>query len=465
MVMDDKQITKTTGIVDYWNQVSNAAADTIKHLDDVSIKSALYKVCEIHESKILAHIPQVGMGELYSLLDADLNELMYAEVAKIEAGDLVTLFPLGSTDKLSLDCKIKRTQIAHTLLMGDYLQGKVLDGFGNIIHQFTETDAESNADTERIELNDQLTVPIPFDRKLIYKQFVTGVKALDMMTPCGFGQRLLICAQPGVGKTTLLQLIAGTAHIDLVIVNLIGERGREVNEFFLSLDDEVKKKTIFVISTADKPNIERVKSLYTSHIIASWFRNRGRKVLLLVDSLTRFARSLREVSLANGAMIVRSYTNTVFSALPQILEVAGTNDVGSITSLYTALFEDESLGNDPLIEEVKSITDGHIVLSRKIANAGRYPAISFLESISRLAPQITNSQHMEILKKILAVYSSYSEFELLIKLGEYTEGTNADIDLVIKQFKQLNEFFNQSKPGNYQDIAGVLQDLQHMLGL
>lgn len=450
-------------LINYWDEVSASCANCIAQLDGVSTKFALYKVCAIHESKILAHIPQVKMGELYALLDEDLQELMYAEVAQIEAGDLVTLFPLGSTAKLSLQCRIRRLHISHTLLMGDYLRGKVLDGFGNIIYQFSETPANVDETTESVVLNDKLTVPVPFDRKLIYKQFVTGVKALDLMIPCGIGQRLVVCAQPGVGKTTLMQLIAGTANIDLVIINLIGERGREVNEFFVSLDDDIKHKTIFVISTADKSNVERVKSLYTSHIIASWFRSRGRNVLLLVDSLTRFARALREVSLANGAMIVRSYTNTVFSALPQILEVAGTSDVGSITGLYTALFEDESLGNDPLIEEVKSITDGHIVLSRKIGNAGRYPAISFLESISRVAQQVTTSRHMELLRKVLAVYSSYAEFELLIRLGEYVEGTNPEIDAVIKQYKQLNIFFNQSKPGDYSDINTVLHDLEAIL--
>ena len=455
-------------VVDKWNQIAENVSANLTNNKNSSPHLFHYKIHEIHESKVITYIPTASIGEFYLITDQNLSPVMLAEVIKIEKNHLITLLPLGATTKLSLQYRIESEPVSYKVAVGTHLKGKVLDGFGNILHEFVSSE-EVNDDledhSEQICLNSELVVPVPFKRKIIDTTFVTGVKGIDLMTPCGVGQRLLVCAQPGVGKTTLINLIAQSARMDIVIINLIGERGREVNEFFDSLEESVKEKSIFIISTADRPNVEKVKSLFTSHIIAAWFRSKGYRVLLLVDSLTRFARALRETSLSNGAIVVRNYTNIVFSVLPQVLEIAGTDEFGSITALYTALFEGESLSNDPLIEEIKSITDGHLVLSRKIANSGRYPAISFLESISRIVSQLATPHHLALIKKIINVYNSYSEFELLIKLGEYETGSNKEIDMVIQQYQQLNNFFSQSVPGNYSTIEDLIKQLESSINL
>lgn len=420
-----------------------------------------FAITEIHEYKLLSQIHGVKIGDTLRIIDARFNHLLFCEVIKIEDGDLVTLFPLGDTKNLSRQCLIQKTNGEFNIKIGNYLFGKIINGFGEVITTIAEN---QTFDYEEIALNSVLQVPNFSDKSIINEQFITGVKALDIMTPVGYGQRMLICAQPGVGKTTTMNMLAQSDRMDVVIVNLIGERGREINELLQVMGKNLLRKTIMVVSTSDRPFLEQVKSLYTAHAIANYYRQKGCNVLLLIDSITRFARAMREVSLGAGALLVRGYTSSVFAALPRIMEMAGKMESGSITTFYTALFEAESNSNDPLVEEVKSITDGHIVLSRKIAANGRYPAVDFLDSISRVQDNVINKEQLALLRKVQLVYAEYKDLELLIKLGEYEEGSDQHTDAIIQCYRELNKMFSQNNYLEYETTDGILTECQQLLG-
>lgn len=273
---------------------------------------------------------------------------------------------------------------------------------------------------------------------------ITGVRAIDAMTPVGKGQRIGIFSGSGVGKSTLLGMIARNTKADINVIALIGERGREVREFIESdLGPEGLKRSVIIVSTSNTPPLARVKGAYVATAVAEYFRNQGKDVMLLFDSVTRFARSQREIGLAVGEPpATRGFTPSVFSILPKLLERCGTSDKGTITGFYTILVDGDDL-DEPVSDNVRGILDGHIVLSRKLAEGYHYPAIDVLNSLSRLSTKITSIEEQQAVGKIRKLLAVYTEAEDLINVGAYAEGSSPDIDLAIEKIEEIREFLQQ----------------------
>jgi flagellum-specific ATP synthase len=287
--------------------------------------------------------------------------------------------------------------------------------------------------------------PDPLKRKIIDEVLPLGVKAVDSMLTVGKGQRIGIFAGSGVGKSTLLGMFARNTRADVNVIALIGERGREVREFIeRDLGEEGLKRSVLVVATSDKPALIRKKAAKTATAIAEYFRDKGKDVLLMMDSLTRFSMAQREIGLASGEPPVsRGYTPSVYSEMPKLLERAGNSDVGSITGLYTVLVDGDDF-NEPISDTARSILDGHIMLSRKMAHKNHYPAIDILQSISRVMSQIVTSDHKKAAGMLKNVMATYQEAEDLINIGAYKNGSNPDIDYAISKIGQVNEFLMQA---------------------
>jgi type III secretion protein N (ATPase) len=281
-------------------------------------------------------------------------------------------------------------------------------------------------------------------RELITKPITLGVRSLDGLLTCGEGQRMGIFAAAGGGKSTLLSQIIRNTTADIVVLSLIGERGREVREFLeRDLGEEGVKRSVTVIATSDRPAMERLKCAYIATAIAEFFRDQGLKVLLLMDSVTRFARALREIGLAAGEPPTRrGFPPSVFATLPKMMERAGCSDKGSITALYTVLVEGDDM-TEPVADETRSILDGHIILSRKLGAANHYPAVDVLASVSRLFTAITSKEHQAMAGRIRNLMSKYQEVELLVRIGEYKKGSDAAADEAIAKIDAIHQFLKQ----------------------
>jgi flagellum-specific ATP synthase len=312
-----------------------------------------------------------------------------------------------------------------------------LDGLGNPIDG-SELNCTSFYEAEAMP-------PDPLKRKIIDEVLPLGVKAVDSMLTVGKGQRIGIFAGSGVGKSTLLGMFARNTRADVNVIALIGERGREVREFIeRDLGEEGLKRSVLVVATSDKPALIRKKAAKTATAIAEYFRDKGKDVLLMMDSLTRFSMAQREIGLASGEPPVsRGYTPSVYSEMPKLLERAGNSDVGSITGLYTVLVDGDDF-NEPISDTARSILDGHIMLSRKMAHKNHYPAIDILQSISRVMSQIVTSDHKKAAGMLKNVMATYQEAEDLINIGAYKNGSNPDIDYAISKIGQVNEFLMQA---------------------
>src|SRR5205823_1968716 len=284
-----------------------------------------------------------------------------------------------------------------------------------------------------------LLPPHPLKRQRINQVFQTGIKAIDTFTPCGRGQRLGIFSGSGVGKSTLLGMIASQAEADVNVIALIGERGREVREFLeRDLDDAGRKKSVVVVATSNEPALNRVKGAFLAVAIAEYFRDAGQNVLLMMDSVTRFAMAQREIGLAVGEPPTsRGYTPSVFSLLPQLLERAGAGEQGSITGLFTVLVEADDM-NEPIGDAARSILDGHIVLSRKLASAGHYPCVEVLDSVSRVAPAITTPEQRAAATELRKLLAAHRDAKDLIEIGAYVAGTNPLVDRAVAQQDDIN---------------------------
>jgi flagellum-specific ATP synthase len=321
--------------------------------------------------------------------------------------------------------------------VGDALKGRVIDALGNPLD-----------DKGPIEANDGINLhtppPHPLKRQRIRDAFRTGIKAIDTFTPCGRGQRLGIFAGSGVGKSTLLGMIASQAEADVNVIALIGERGREVREFIeKDLDEAGRRKSVVVVATSNQPAIARLKGAFVAMAIAEHFRDAGKNVLLMMDSVTRFAMAQREIGLAVGEPpATRGYTPSVFSLLPQLLERAGAGEQGSITGLFTVLVEADDM-NDPIADAVRSILDGHIVLTRELATQNHYPAIDVLESVSRLTRDLTSPEQQEVASRARETVAIHRKNQDLINIGAYPAGTNPAIDLSIHLHEPLKTFLRQ----------------------
>jgi len=384
----------------------------------------------IHASGVQAHV-----GELCELVTPGEPPLL-AEVVGFTGGTAI-LTPLGPTTGLSALTEVIPSGRGHVCPVGDGLLGRVLNALGEPIDSAGPLDALAHVPVHREPLN-------PLQRKMIERPLHTGIRAVDGLLTLGEGQRVGVFAPPGIGKSTLLGMLARGSTADVNVIALIGERGREVKEFLEhNLGAAGLARTVMVVSTSDRPPMERIKSAYVATTIAEHFRDQGQRVLLVVDSLTRFARAQREIGLASGEPPTRrSYPPSIFSMLPQLLERAGPGLRGSITAVYSVLTEGDE-ENDPIAEEVRSILDGHIVLSRKLAAANHFPAIDVLGSVSRVMTQIVPREHRAAAAQFRALMARHQELEMLIQIGEYQAGSDALADRAIESRTAMQAFLTQ----------------------
>ena len=349
--------------------------------------------------------------------------------------------------------------------VGESLKGRVIDGLGNPL------DGKGDVRPEQ-EVSTHLAPPHPLRRQRIGKVFQTGIKAIDTFMPCGRGQRLGIFAGSGVGKSTLLGMLASQSDSDVNVIALIGERGREGRECLeKDLDDAGRKKSVVIVATSNEPALARLKGAFMAMAIAEFFRDRGQNVLLMMDSVTRFAMAQREIGLAVGEPpATRGYTPSVFSLLPQLLERAGTGETGSITGLFTVLVEADDM-NDPIADSVRSILDGHIVLTRDLATQNHYPAIDVLESVSRLTRDLTTLDQQALAGGAREAMAVYRKNQDLINIGAYPLGSNSHIDRAIRLHEPLNRFLKQDvnegveAPESWQRLAQTIQQAEATAGI
>lgn len=396
------------------------------------------KVLQVVGSMIKAYVPGVKIGELCTLHNPnDQNDALAEVVGFVQDAALLT--PLGEVNGISSSTQVIPSGRTHSVPVGMGLLGRVLDGLGNVSD--VETKGTFEPETYYPVYADP---PPPMTRKPIDKPISLGLRALDGLLTCGEGQRLGIFAAAGGGKSTLLAQIIRNTEAEITILALIGERGREVREFVeKDLGEEGLKHSVLVIATSDRSSTERLKAAYVATSVAEYFRDKGKKVLLLMDSVTRFGRAQREIGLAAGEPPTRrGFPPSVFSTLPKLMERAGQSEKGSITALYTILVEGDDM-TEPIADETRSILDGHIILSRKLASANHYPAIDILASISRCMNAIIDKEHKAAAGKFRSLLAKYQEVELLLRIGEYKKGNDAETDEAIDKMPQLNEFLRQ----------------------
>jgi ATP synthase in type III secretion protein N len=386
-----------------------------------------------------ASIPQVRLGEICHLVDPVTGHTVMAEVVGL-ADDLAVLTPIGDLTGLSSASEVVPTGAELQVPVGAGLFGRVINALGEPI------DGGPWPPRDIDGLFPVMAQPVaPFARQLIDVPIQLGIRALDGLLTCARGQRIGIFGEPGTGKSTLLADIVHGTDADVVVLGLIGERGREVREFAeRHLGPAERRRTIVVAATSDRPAMERIKAAHVATAIAERFRDRGAHVLLLMDSITRFARAQREVGLAAGEPGTRrGFPPSLFAALPRLLERAGPAANGSITAIYTILVEGE-IGLDPVAEEVQAILDGHIILSSELARRNHFPAIDVLRSRSRLMDAVVPPEHRADAARLRELLARHAEVELLVRVGEYQRGTDAVADEAISKIGRINGFLRQS---------------------
>lgn len=409
----------------------NTAIDHCKSMNMIG------KVVQIVGLVIECNGPNVSMGELcYVHSHFEDVEPLPAEVVGFREG-YVLLMPLGETKGIGPGCQVVSAQKVLQVKVGPELLGRVIDGLGNPI------DGKGPILCQK-EYPIQADPPAPLERPVIKDSLYVGVRAIDGLITMGQGQRIGIMAGSGVGKSTLLSMIARNTEADISVIALVGERGREVKEFIeRDLGEEGLKRSVVVVATSDKPALVRIKGALTATAIAEYFRDRGRKVVLMMDSVTRFAMAQREVGLTVGEPpATRGYTPSVFALLPRLLERAGTSAKGSITGIYTVLVDGDDM-NEPIADAVRSILDGHIVLSRNIAAQNHFPAIDVLASVSRVMSAVVPKEHMEANRKLRALMAVYKEAEDLIHIGAYVKGSSPKIDEAVQKIDAIDDFLCQ----------------------
>jgi len=397
------------------------------------------KVSKIVGLTIESTGPKAKIGEVCKIYASE--STIFAEVVGFKNSNLL-LMPLGEMNGICINDKVEALGKSLQVNVGSNLLGRVVDGLGNVMDDLGDLET-----TDTVEvLND---CPKALERKRISESLHLGIKAIDSTITIGKGQRIGIFAGSGVGKSTLMGMIARNALSDVNVIALIGERGREVKEFIeRDLGEEGLKRSVVVVATSDQPSLVRQKASYVATSIAEYFREQGKDVMLMLDSLTRFAMAQREIGLAIGEPPVsKGYTPSVFTTIPKLLERAGTSSKGSITGIYTVLVEGDDM-SEPVTDTARGVLDGHIVLSRKLAHKNHYPAIDVLSSISRLMSEVATSEHKQVAKKIRSVLAVYADAEDLINVGAYVKGSNTDIDYAIKKIDKVNEFLTQDVSEN-----------------
>ena len=438
-----------TRTFDYITEVLDRAIEDAQPID---VKG---KVIQVVGTIIKASVPGVKVGEVCILRNPWENFEVQAEVVGFTR-DAVLLTALGQMIGISAETEVIPTRRVQMVPVGRNLLGRVLDGLGRPM----------DADTRGPLRPDgyypvYAPPPSPLERRIITTPISLGVRAIDGLLTCGEGQRMGIFAAAGGGKSTLLAQIIRNTEAEVTVLALIGERGREVREFIeKDLGPEGLKKSVLVISTSDRSSMERLKAAYVATAIAEYFRDQGNKVLLLMDSVTRFGRAQREIGLAAGEPPTRrGFPPSVFSELPKLMERAGNSSKGSITALYTVLVEGDDM-TEPIADETRSILDGHIILSRKLAQMNHYPAIDILASVSRCQSAIIPKDHKTAAAKLRALLAKYAEVELLLKIGEYQKGSDPETDEAIAKNPAVNAYLKQAldEQPTYEDSIQKLKE-------
>jgi len=407
-------------------------------LSSVSTYTIKGKVTELTGIVVKAMVPGVRIGELCFIMPYHNQSPIKAEVVGFKDQE-VLLMPLGNIEGIGLGNDVLPSGNILTVRVGDGLLGRILDGLGEPL------DIESKGP---LHYSDEYPVsaspPEALKRERVTRPIEVGIKSIDSMLTIGEGQRVGFFAAAGVGKSTIIGMIARNTEAEINVICLVGERGREVRDFIEeSLGEEGLKRSVVIISTSDQPSLVRLKAAYVATAIAEYFRDQGKKVMLMMDSVTRFARALREVGLAVGEPPARQgYTPSVFSTLPKLLERSGNSDKGSITAFYTVLVAGDDM-NEPVADETRSILDGHIVLSRSLASRGHYPAIDISESVSRVMDSIIDDDHKNSAKQLREVVANYERERDLILIGAYEEGSDPNVDYAIEKIDEVNNFLKQ----------------------
>ena len=395
------------------------------------------KVTQVIGLVIESQGPTVSLGELCYIKSHFPDVLpIPAEVVGFREG-YVMLMPVGEMQGIGPGCEVVSAQKTLNVKVGPELLGRVLDGLGNPMDDkgplLCKTEYPLQADP-----------PPPLTRPRIKDNLYVGVRAIDGLITMGEGQRIGIMAGSGVGKSTLLSMIARNTEADISVIALVGERGREVRDFIeRDLGEEGMKRSVVVVATSDQPALVRIKGAMTATAIAEYFRDQGHRVVLMMDSVTRFAMAQREVGLTIGEPpATRGYTPSVFALLPRLLERAGTSEKGSITGIYTVLVDGDDM-NEPIADAVRSILDGHIVLSRKIAAQNHFPAIDIMPSVSRVMNEVVSPEHLKAAQQMRQLMAVYRDAEDLIHIGAYVKGSSAKIDEAVQKIDAINAFLCQ----------------------
>ena len=422
-------------------------------LTDKTFFDKLGKVTKIIGLTIESIGPDAKLNDLCRIVSADKSVELYAEVVGFR-DSRVLLMPFDVVDGIGPGSVVENTEHPLLVKVGDEILGHTLDGLGKPTDGLKITNYK--------EYSVEAPPPDPMDRVIINEVLPLGVKAVDGLLTVGKGQRIGIFAGSGVGKSTLLGMFARNTKADINVIALIGERGREVREFIeRDLGPEGMKRSVLVVATSDKPALIRNKAAKTATAIAEYFRDQGKDVLLMMDSLTRFSMAQREIGLASGEPpVTRGYPPSVYSEMPKLLERAGMSDKGSITGLYTVLVDGDDF-NEPITDTARSILDGHIMLSRKLGHQNHYPAIDVLQSISRCMSQIASPEHKKMAGRLKTVMATYNEAEDLINIGAYRAGSNKNIDYAVYKIDKVNEFLCQQTDEKYsfEDELALLNDI------
>jgi type III secretion protein N (ATPase) len=424
-------------------------------LDDIQLTTVHGRITEIVGMLIKAIVPDVKIGEI-CLVKREGEEPLRTQVVGFTREE-VYLSPLGEMSGIGPSSEVIPTRMPLTIKVGPQLLGRVLNGVGEPL----DVDTKGPLDLDEVYPVWQ-TPPDPLKRRRITEPISVGIRCLDGVLTTGVGQRMGIFAAAGGGKSTLLGMIARNAVADVNVISLIGERGREVRDFIeKDLGPEGLKRSVVIVSTSDQPSQLRLNAAYVGMAIAEYFRDQGKSVILMMDSITRFARALREIGLAAGEPPARAgYTPSVFSTLPKLLERAGNSDKGSITAFFTILVAGDDM-NEPVADETRSILDGHIILSSDLARQYHYPAIEVLSSASRVMPSIVPKEHLQLVGKLREVLANYKKNELLIKIGEYKRGSDKMADFAIDHIDKVLRFLKQGveEKCSYQESMQLLKAL------
>lgn len=411
-----------------------------KYLEKVvDAETILYtgRVTAVRGLEVESEGPRSVIGEMCTIKLRN-GTLLQAEVVGLQ-GKIVKLAPFGETKGIEVGCEVVGSGQSLMVPVGKNLLGRMINASGHPC----DDKGEISPDGYYPAVNNP---PSPNERTDINKRITTGVRAIDSMLTVGKGQRLGIFAGSGVGKSTLLSMIARNTNADVNVIGLIGERGREVLDFVKrDLGEEGMKRSVLVVATSDEPSICRLRAAQVCTAVAEYFRDQGKDVMLMMDSVTRFAHAQREIGLANGEPAAqKGFPPSVFDMIPKLLERSGTNQKGSITAFYTVLVDGDDM-NEPITDKVRGTLDGHIVLNRKLAQAYHYPAIDVLQSISRLSKRVNGEQTRKAVGKVRTWMATYQEKETMITAGIYQKGNSPVVDEAIEKYMEIEEFLKQEE--------------------